>query len=507
MTPNLIRCGSVIFRMTRYTSNHNLRALLQSPRRTSLFVRSFTGDKIPEDDYFKLELCSEEDNQDNHDYKDLVHRMHLFPSIGNQVVIVQPFVKWGPKKNELTTPDLMLEEAKGLIDSLPNWKCIDAVKIPVESLEKKNVFGSGQFESLQKKIGKNPNISAVFVNVNLLRGIQRKELTTAFRVPVYDRYSIVLQIFKERAKTREAKLQVAFAEIPYLRSCLVGLQKGTKSDGRGYGTLVGDGESYYESKLHLLERRELKIKKELEKMHKKRSLLKYERKKREFPVVAIVGYTNSGKTTLIKSLTGDSNIQPRNALFATLDVTVHGFKLPCNLTVLLIDTVGFISNIPLNLIAAFKATLNDAIDADMIIHLQDASHPDKRNQIATVNDTLKQLNIDAAKIILQVENKIDSIKTENPPSSCLRISAKHGTGLDELVERIQSKLLDVTSRKLLRFMVPNGGTEYSWLHKEATVVNYSHPKDPQYLILDVLVTPAIFGKLRSNYPNIRMLNK
>lgn len=144
-----------------------------------------------------------------------------------------------------------------------------------------------------------------------------RELTTAFRVPIYDRYSIVLQIFKERAKTREAKLQVAFAEIPYLRllcyillssilifvyvistsflrSCLVGLQKGSKGDGRGSATIVGDGESYYDSKLHLLERRELKIKKELEKMHKKRALLKYERKKREFPVVAIVGYTNSG---------------------------------------------------------------------------------------------------------------------------------------------------------------------------------------------------------------------
>ncbi|KAI9551895.1 hypothetical protein GHT06_022231 [Daphnia sinensis] len=413
----------------------------------------------------------------------------------------------GTKKNELTTPDLMLEEAKALIDSLPNWKCIDAMKVPVESLEKKNVFGSGQFESLQKKLQKNPNISAVFVSVNLLRGIQRKELTTAFRVPIYDRYSIVLQIFKQRAKTREAKLQVAFAEIPYLRSCLVGLQKGTKSDGRGSATSVGDGESYYDSKLHLLERRELKIKKELEKMHKKRALLKCERKKREFPVVAIVGYTNSGKTTLIKALTGDSNMQPQNALFATLDVTVHGFKLPCNLTVLLIDTVGFISNIPLNLIAAFKATLNDVIDADMVIHLQDASHPDKENQIATVNDTLKQLNIDSAKIILQVENKIDRIAPGNLSASCLQISAKQGTGLEKLVELIQSKLLKVTNRSLLRLMVPSGGPEYSWLHKEATVVDYSHPKDAQYIILNVLVTPAVFGKLRSNYPDIRILSK
>ncbi|XP_046631453.1 putative GTP-binding protein 6 [Daphnia pulicaria] len=466
--------------------------------------------KSAEDD-LQLELVSEQDNQDIHDYEELVHKMHLLPDAGHQVAILQPFVKWGPKKNLLTTPDLMLEEAKALVDSLPNWKCVDAIKVPVESLEKKTIFGSGQFESLQKNIVANPNISAVFVSTNVLRGIQRRELMMAFGVPVFDRYSVVLQIFKDRARTREAKLQVAFAEIPYLRSSLVGLQKGTKNnlpvENTSRGSKGGSGESFCDSQLHLLDRREIKIKKELEKLAKKRTLLKCERKKREFPVVAIVGYTNCGKTTLIKSLTGDSKITPRDALFATLDVTVHGMKLPCNLTVLLVDTVGFISNIPVNLIAAFNSTLRDAIDADLLVHLQDISHPDVENQVATVKDTLEQLNIDSTKTVIQVANKIDKMSSELDDYSDLHISAKDGTGLEELVDLIQTKVLEITNRRYLRLMVLSGGTEYSWLHKEATVVKYSTTKDPQYLALDVLVTPSTFGKLRSNFPDIRVLNK
>nr|CAH0111880.1 unnamed protein product [Daphnia galeata] len=514
MVMNLISLTRKLVHQVKNSSLNQIRFTLENPNQMYLLCsRSMSVGKVncnSKENDLELELASEQDNQDIHDYEELVHKMHLLPDAGHQVAILQPFVKWGPKKNLLTTPDLMLEEAKALIDSLPNWKCVDSIKIPVESLEKKNVFGSGQFEDLQKKIVRNPNISAVFISTNILRGIQRKELMMAFGVPIFDRYSVVLQIFKDRARTREAKLQVAFAEIPYLRSCLVGLQKGTKSnlpvDNTNRGSRGGGGESVYDSQIHLLDRREIKIKKELEKLSKKRTLLKCERKKREFPVVAIVGYTNCGKTTLIKSLTGDSKITPRDALFATLDVTVHGFKLPCNLTVLLVDTVGFISNIPVNLIAAFNSTLRDAIDADVLIHLQDVSHPDLKNQVATVKDTLLQLNIDSTKPMIQVANKIDKMTLEQLEDfSDLQISAKEGDGLEELVESIQIKLLEVTNRRYLRLMVLSGGTEYSWLHKEATIIKYTNTRDPQYLALDVLVTPSTYGKLRSNFPNIRVL--
>jgi len=296
----------------------------------------------------------EENEEDIKQYNQLIHRAQLLPDSGHQVLIIQPYIKWGPKKKEFTTPDLMLEEAKALIDSLPKWTCVDAIKVPTETLAKKRVFGTGKFDTLKEQIRKDVKISAVFLSVNLLSGIQKKELESEFRVPIFDRYSIVLQIFKERARTYEAKLQVSLAEIPYLRTCLRSLQKGGSEK---------EGETYHESQLRLLSKRELKIKSEIESMEKKRTLLKQQRKKKEFPVVAVLGYTNSGKTTLIKRLTGDSNLQPKDALFATLDVTAHACRLPCNLSILLIDTVGFISDIPTSLIGAFKSTLRDAIDA------------------------------------------------------------------------------------------------------------------------------------------------
>lgn len=182
-----------------------------------------------------------EDDEEVKQYNQLVHRAQLLPDSGHQVLIIQPYIKWGPKKKELTTPDLMLEEAKALIDSLPKWTCVDTIKVPTETLEKKRVFGTGKFDSLKEQIRKDIKISAVFVSINLLKGIQKKylvyycylieyslsavvccrELETEFRVPIFDRYSIVLQIFKERAQTYEAKLQVALAEIPYLKYSLI----------------------------------------------------------------------------------------------------------------------------------------------------------------------------------------------------------------------------------------------------------------------------------------------
>ncbi len=157
-------------------------ASFKNPFHALVYLRSFSVSSLSfakkmefvETDVIKPELMSDQENQDNHDYQELVHKMHLVPSEGHQVLIIQPYVKWGPKKNQLTTPDLMVEEAKALIDSLPNWKCVDTLKVALESMEKKHVFGVGVFENLRQKVVRNPNISAVFVSINLLRGIQRK---------------------------------------------------------------------------------------------------------------------------------------------------------------------------------------------------------------------------------------------------------------------------------------------------------------------------------------------
>lgn len=161
------KCSNILFS----TPSH----IYHSLRHIATNSLSFQGKKGAElGDNNQPEELFEEEHQDNHDYQELIHRLQLLPGEGHQVFIIQPFVKWGPKKNVITTPELMLEEAEALIDSLPNWKCVDSIKIPTETLEKKQVFGSGQFENLQQKVVSNPNISAVFVSLNLLRGIQRK---------------------------------------------------------------------------------------------------------------------------------------------------------------------------------------------------------------------------------------------------------------------------------------------------------------------------------------------
>ena len=231
-----------------------------------------------------------------------------------------------------------------------------------------------------------------------------------------------------------------------------GTAGGPSNQGGGKASIRGSGETYFEIKVRLLDDREAKIKAELDKLARKRATLKLLRTKKEFPVVAILGYTNSGKTSLIKALTGDEKIQPKDALFATLDVTNHACRLPCGLSVLLVDTVGFISDIPTNLIAAFNATLRDALDAvgrtkngftdyltspsyftfqDVLLHIRDASHPDLENQVMTVNATLDQLDANLSQSVIQVANKIDKLAPEKLPLQydVIPISATNKQGL------------------------------------------------------------------------------
>lgn len=203
---------------------------------------------------------------------------------------------------------------------------------------------------LRNKVRSNPNITAVFVSVNLLRHVQVVELQSLFGVPVYDRYSIVIQIFREHAKTTEAKLQVALAELPYIWKKIAD----TEEDSGGKINLG-------ERRRMILHARESKLKTSLKKLKEHRKMIRGSRAIRDIPSVAVVGYTNAGKTCLIKALTGDQSLVPENKLFATLDTTAHEGLLPCRLKVLYMDTIGFIQDIPEDLIEPFVATFEDAI--------------------------------------------------------------------------------------------------------------------------------------------------
>ncbi|XP_068389941.1 putative GTP-binding protein 6 isoform X1 [Eschrichtius robustus] len=313
---------------------------------------SRTGGKEDEEE---PEDAEEEDEEE----EELLRRDPLLPAGTQRVCLVHPDVKWGPGKPQGTRAEWQVVEAQALVHTLDGWSVVDTVVVPTKTPGRKLIFGRGTSERLTEKIRGSPEITAVFLNVERMAAPTKKELEAAWGVRVFDRFTVVLHIFRCNARTKEARLQVALAELPLLRSHL-------KNDvahlgGRGGGSrhIMGSGESFLQVHQRLLKDKEAKIRKALDKLRRKRLLLGQQRRRREFPVVSVVGYTNCGKTTLIKALTGDAAIQPRDRLFATLDVTARAGRLPSRLTVIYVDTIGFLSQLPHSLVESFSATLED----------------------------------------------------------------------------------------------------------------------------------------------------
>ncbi|KAK9503169.1 hypothetical protein O3M35_011795 [Rhynocoris fuscipes] len=402
----------------------------------------------------------------------------------HQVYIIQPYIKWGKKKNRLTTPQLQLDEGIALINTLPEWKVVGTRIISSISFDKKTFFNTGQLESVKDTI-KNEIISALFINTKLLKIGQLILLEKLLGVPIFDRYSIIINIFKAHAHTKEAKLQVALAEIPYIFS-------------RIYG--VHENESII-SRLKLLKEYKRKLGKAVEDVRRKRDLLRSRRKELQFPIVAIVGYTNAGKTSLIKCLTEDNNLIPEDKLFATLDVTAHSVKLPNNINAILMDTIGFINDIPTDLLEPFVATLEDALLADVIVHVKDISHPDHVAQETEVLETLKKLNLpdDVYNNIITIGNKCDKVKHIERNDNIHLISCKNNEGVEDLKTMIADAIIKAKDMMKIRIRVANGGAEYQWLLKESAVSDITVDKDPQYLLLNVYITKAKFNKFKHKF--------
>lgn len=316
-----------------------------------------------------------------------------------------------------------------------------------------------------------------------------------------------MQIFHKHAKTKEAKLQVALAEIPYIKNTLKSMEISKK-------TLLtpvikhvgGPGETWIQTRNEMLKEREIKIKKVLDKIEQNREKTKQNRIKKEIPIVAVVGYTNSGKTSLIKALTHDERLKPKNVLFATLDVSVHAGQLPSsNSQILYTDTIGFISYIPTTLIQSFNATLKDISLANLIVHVCDASHPNYHLQRRTVHQTLKEINVSDELIdsMIEVYNKIDLVENDEDfqDQDNILVSATEGTNLNDLLRVIEEKIMENTGRFITTFRVPNGGIEYRWLYKEAGLIKCeADPKDYNFLLMNVILTKTVFHKFKHYFP-------
>ncbi|XP_078032979.1 putative GTP-binding protein 6 [Augochlora pura] len=476
---------------------HNIINLIHKKRENIAlsFVRRMKHDSA-------MDFEGYDENEEEKDIYRKISEDYLGSVVGkHNVFVIQPYIKWGPNKKHITTPDLQLAEAIALVNTLPNWSVGGTRLVPLLTLQKQKLVGSGSLESLKKEVRSKPNITAIFVSTNLLKFVQISELQSAFSLPIYDRYSIVIHIFREHAKSPEAMLQVALAEIPYIRKKMVDLAS-TK-----LGRINID-----ETRKKYLENKEKKLRNALKRLKEHRNMIKNKRQSYGFPSVAVVGYTNAGKTSLIKALTGDTSLKPRNQLFATLDTTIHQGYLPNKLKVLFIDTIGFIQDVPETLIQPFKVTLEDAIDADIIIHVYDISHPDIKAQIEHIEKTIKPM-IDDNKLVINVANKCDIVdkdshKGHDLPKDTHLVSAVKLTGIDQLRIKIEEEILEAANLLSKRIKVQVGSQLETLLYKEATVTNAEpDAEDSQYIIMDVILSVTSYYKIKRACKSISVVGK
>lgn len=279
----------------------------------------------------------------------------------HRLLVIQPEHKSGPVSWPYVPSECKLEEAVSLVGSIQGWQAPHTRVDAVRKVNNQTFFGTGKTAELKSVVrGLGEELTGVFINTPHLTPAQHRRLKGVFRKEVFDRFGIVLRIFKERAQTREAKLQVELAEVPYTYNRLFG---DTEEWGRGRVAEIA-GETPLASRKYAMRRRLKRLREELEEIRAKRRNQRQSRVKRSAtPTVAVVGYTNAGKTTLIKALSCDITMSPQDMLFATLDSTLHAGKLPCGLPVLYVDTIGFIADLPVELVESFAATLEDSIAA------------------------------------------------------------------------------------------------------------------------------------------------
>ncbi|XP_003740856.1 putative GTP-binding protein 6 [Galendromus occidentalis] len=419
-------------------------------------------------------------------------------SYRRHILLVQPIYKnafASSNYNSKTTPELQLQEAQALVSTMESrLRVCETLCLSTKSERKKLFFGKGNFRKLLERVAynerKHGNVT-VFLNVNTLTPFQQYELRLALGVDVYDRYMLVLQIFKHHARSKEAKLQTSLAEIPYFRAAM--------------------GFHGSDQMLVQLGQREVALRQELENLKEHRALLRQERRRMEVPVAAVVGYTNAGKTSLIKKLTDSRTLQPKDQLFATLDVTCHPSRLPKLGKVLYVDTVGFISDIPTQLIGSFRATLEDALLSDCIIHIYDLSHPDLENQCEIVMKTLEEIETPRRLVesIVHLGNKVDLLsdpdtaisRAQRILGSCIPISAVTAAGIRDALEVIEGTLLENSNRTRLKIRCRTGGPEYAQIYRRSDTVLQLTPdsSDENFSIMEVTVSPANQQRLRAEF--------
>jgi len=374
------------------------------------------------------------------------------------------------------SPQARLKEAVGLATAI-DLEVVASGRVPVPAPRPATLFGSGKVEEL-KGLVRAEDAGLVIVD-HPLTPVQQRNLETAWEVKILDRTGLILEIFGERARTREGRLQVELAHLVYQKSRLVRSWTHLERQRGGFGFLGGPGETQIEADRRIIGERIDVIRKELEHVRQTRALHRKSRQRVPYPSVALVGYTNAGKSTLFNALTGAS-VLAEDTLFATLDPTIRALPLPGGSKAVLSDTVGFISDLPTTLIAAFRATLEEVLQADLILHVRDIADKTSGSQRADVNTVLLELGIDAEgepDRLLEVWNKADLLddtalrraQNEARRAGAVLVSAVSGFGLAALCGEIERRL-NLRRETIEIALKPEEGLLSNWIYENCEVV-------------------------------------
>jgi GTP-binding protein HflX len=367
-----------------------------------------------------------------------------------------------------------LSEALSLAAALPELEVVGGQVVRLQRPQPGYLFGSGKIEELKAQF-ESAEIDLVLVD-GPVTPVQQRNLEKAWKVKLLDRTGLILEIFSDRARTREGVLQVEMAALNYQRTRLVRAWTHLERQRGGLGFVGGPGETQIEADRRAIDEQLVRLRRQLEKVVKTRELHRSARAKVPYPIVALVGYTNAGKSTLFNRITG-ADVMAKDMLFATLDPTMRGVKLPDGPEVILSDTVGFISDLPTELVAAFRATLEEVLTADLILHVRDISHAQTAEQSEDVLAILESLGVEDDRPMLEVWNKVDLLSeserdehellAQSGENICL-LSAVTGEGVRELLEHVTLYLEGV--KMTVELHLPfSDGKKRAWLFNEGIV--------------------------------------
>ncbi|KKN99333.1 hypothetical protein LCGC14_0137770 [marine sediment metagenome] len=399
--------------------------------------------------------------------------------------VIHPDIK---SDNDRRVAEPALAEAVALAHALPHLDVEGSNIVPLRTVSAGMLFGSGKIQEL-KTVFEEAEVDLVLVD-GPVTPVQQRNLEKAWNVKLLDRTGLILEIFSDRAATREGVLQVEMAALNYQRTRLVRAWTHLERQRGGLGFVGGPGETQIESDRRAIDEQLVRLRRQLDKVVKTRALHRAARAKVPFPIVALVGYTNAGKSTLFNRMTG-AEVMAKDMLFATLDPTMRSLVLPDGPEIILSDTVGFISDLPTELVAAFRATLEEVLAADIICHVRDISHAESESQAQNVRDILTSLGVPKDTRSFEVWNKLDQLDDDRADAvraraqrddSVLAISAITGEGLDEL-QAVIAEALQGAVREAELTLAFSDGKKRAWLFEQDVVIEETQTEDGFNLIV------------------------